>query len=152
MSKAKPPRIFHQLQKAHTALFRAADARTKAELGLSTTQQAVLFVLSQKDGQAISAVAKTLSMGKSSLTGLVDRMCDQGLVRRSMSSPDGRVINIFIEDKGREIVNRSLPYVKHFNEHLLAPFSEAEQRTIHRFLEHVAQNADAIVALDPKNK
>ncbi len=149
---SRSSRVFHLLQKAHSALFRAADTRVKAELGLSTTQQAVLFVLFQKDGQAISTIAKSLSMGKSSLTGLVDRMCDQELVKRSSSSPDGRVVNIYLEDKGRKIVETSLPRVQSYNKQLLAPFSEDEQDIIHRFLEHIAQNAHTIVATDPNNK
>ena len=146
------PRVFHLLQKAHSALFRAADARAKASLGLTTTQQGVLFILSLKDGQPISSLAKALSMGKSSLTGLIERMCEQGLLRRSISTSDGRVVNIFIEEKGRQIVTRSLPFVKSYNQQLLAPFTEQEQQVIHRFLQHVAQNAHHIVAEDPQDK
>jgi len=148
----QPLRVFHLLQRAHSALFRAADVRTKAELGLSTTQQAVLFVLYQKDGQPISNIAKALSMGKSSLTGLIDRMCEQDLVRRAPTSPDGRIINIFIEPKGRKIVTRSLPRVQSYNQQLLATFDPKEQKVIQRFLEHIAENAHSIVAENPKKK
>ena len=144
------PRVFHLLQKAHSALFRAADLRAKTTLGLTTTQQGVLLVLSQKDGLPISSIAKTLSMGKSSLTGLVDRMCEQGFLRRAPAASDGRVVNIFIEDKGRQIVARSLPDIKSYNQQLLAPFNDEQQETISRFLEHVAQNAHLIVAEKPK--
>jgi DNA-binding MarR family transcriptional regulator len=138
-------RVFHQLQVAHTALFRAADRRTRQTVGLTTSQFAVLFVLSQSDGQPISEIAKRLAMGKSSLTGLVDRMVDRGLVTRRASPSDGRVTNIHLEVSGLEILARAKQETKHFNSALLSPFSEQEQLVIQRFLTHLADHADEII-------
>ncbi len=141
----KTPRIFYQLQKAHSALFRAADKSSKATFGLTVSQQAVLFLLSRKDGQPISDLAQTLSMGNSSLTGLVDRMCQKGFVRREVLSSDARVVQIFIEQQGRELIEKSLPAIKKYNQQLLAPFNEEEWQVIGRFLSHVSDNADEII-------
>lgn len=142
-----PPkiRVFHQLQVAHSALFRAADLRTRREVGLTTSQFAVLFVLSQLDGLPISEIAKKLSMGKSSLTGLVERMVDRGLVCRRASPDDGRVTNIYLEKLGRDLLERGKHETRHFNDALLAPFSTQEQTVIERFLHHLVQNADSII-------
>ncbi|OAN95639.1 MarR family winged helix-turn-helix transcriptional regulator [Sulfitobacter geojensis] len=142
-------KVFHQLQIAHSALFRAADHRTRNQIGLSTTQLAVLFILSRTDGQPISEISKTLAMGKSSLTGLVDRMCAKGLVRRSPSQADGRVINIYLEQLGRDALEEGARETKKFNTALLAPFSDAEQDIIGRFLTHLAENADDIINAPP---
>lgn len=138
-------KIFHKLQVAHSALFRAADQRTRSQIGLSTTQLAVLFILSRSDGQPISEISKTLAMGKSSLTGLIDRMCDKGLVRRSASPTDGRVTNIYLQPQGQDALGRGREETKRFNEALLAPFSADEQATIERFLTHLAEDADSII-------
>lgn len=138
-------KIFHKLQVAHSALFRAADQRTRADLGISTTQLAVLFILSRADGQPISEISRTLAMGKSSLTGLIDRMCDKGLVRRSASATDGRVTHIYLQDLGREALNHGKQQVQQFNMALLEPFSAEEQVTIDRFLTHLAEDADSII-------
>lgn len=138
-------RVFHQLQVAHSALFRAADQRTRETVGLTTSQFAVLIVLSQEDGQPISDIAKQLAMGKSSLTGLVDRMVDRGLVRRMPSERDGRVINIHLEPEGQELLTRGVRETKHFNAALLDPFDETEQEVIGRFLDHLVSHADEII-------
>lgn len=138
-------RVFHQLQIAHSALFRAADRRTRKEIGLSTSQFAVLFVLSHSDGLPISDIAKTLSMGKSSLTGLVDRMVERNLVHRRVSGDDGRVTNIFLAPLGRDLLARGKHETQHFNDQLLAPFDEQEQAIIERFLDHLVRNADSII-------
>ncbi|MBM1817273.1 MarR family winged helix-turn-helix transcriptional regulator [Pseudosulfitobacter pseudonitzschiae] len=142
---SKNRRIFHKLQIAHSALFRAADHRTRDQLGLTTSQLAVLFILSRTDGQPISKISNTLAMGKSSLTGLVDRMCAKGLVRRSPSKEDGRVINIYLEQLGRNALEQGARETSQFNTALLAPFSVAEQDIIERFLTHLATNADDII-------
>ncbi|CUH88704.1 HTH-type transcriptional regulator MhqR [Phaeobacter sp. CECT 5382] len=146
---AEKLRVFHQIQIAHSALFRAADRRTRAMIGLTTSQFAVLFVLSQSDGQPISDIANQLSMGKSSLTGLVDRMADRGLVCRRISPQDRRVTNIYLEPEGRAVLAQGKAETKHFNQALLEPFNDCEQQVIQRFLSHLAGNADAII--NPEN-
>lgn len=138
-------RVFHQIQIAYSALFRAADRRTRTMIGLTTSQFAVLFVLSQSDGQPISEIAKRLSMGKSSLTGLVDRMAERGVVCRRPCPNDRRVTNIYLEPEGRAVLQQGKAETKRFNKALLDPFDESEQQVIHRFLSHLAGNADAII-------
>jgi len=140
------PRVFHLLQKAHTALFRAADRALKTHIGLTTSQQAVLFSLVKNDGAPISQIADQLHMGYSSLTGLVDRMEAKRLLRRQASATDARSVHVFIEDQGRAIVHSALPFTKSVNAALLEPFTSEEQAIIERFLNHVAENAANLVA------
>jgi len=137
--------VFHQLQVAHSALFRAADQRSRNELGLTSAQLSVLIVLSRTDGLPISSIAKALAMGKSSLTGLIDRMCEKGLVRREASAQDGRIIHIHIESSGRQAAQQGIGQTQQYNHELLAPFSIEEQKTIQRFLQHLSENADSII-------
>ncbi|MFC3117754.1 MarR family winged helix-turn-helix transcriptional regulator [Jhaorihella thermophila] len=80
-------RVFHLLQVAHSALFRAADKRSRRMAGLTTTQIAILLILRKSDGLPISALAAQLAMGKSSLTGLIDRLADKRLVERRPCPP-----------------------------------------------------------------
>ena len=140
--------IFHALQVAHSALFRAADKRTRNVLGLTTTQLAILFVLSKRDGQPIGDIAKSLAMGKSSLTGLVDRMCSQGLVFRREAARDGRISEIFLSEDAKSLVETGTSETHRYNEEILAPFDAEERRTIRKFLDHITNNADTIIAGD----
>jgi DNA-binding MarR family transcriptional regulator len=144
-NKMTDPRIFHLLQRAHSALFRAADRRLQADTGLTAAQYAVLLVLSQCDGQPITAIADELRMGKSSLTGLVDRMSARGLVRREVDADDARVQRVFIAAKGQKLAQSALGDVRRINAQLLKPFSASDRKTIERFLLHVSDNAAGIV-------
>ena len=150
---ANSPRIFYLLHRAHAALFRSADQALRATIGLTTTQQAVLFVLREENDLPITAIAERLRMGKSSLTGLVDRMADQELVNRTPSSDDGRSILITLTKKGEALSEQSAKPLKDINKDLLDGFSNEEQAIITRFLNHVADGAGTIVNahLQPKN-
>ena len=147
----RQPRIFDLIQKAHSALFRASDRAMKDKLDLTASQQAILFVLHEKDGVPITAIAEALNMGKSSITGLIDRMTDRGLVQRRQNAADARSFNVFITSGGRAAVNATLPVVGLINADLLQPFSGEEQATIERFLRHVSQNAQSIVSKNANN-
>ena len=138
-------RVFHLIQLAHSALFRAADRRIRDEAGISSSQHAVLAALAAKDGVPITGIAEALNMGKSSLSGLADRMAAKGLIRREVSAQDGRVLNLYLEPRGRELLERSRFLVKHYNQKLLEPFSQAEQQTIRNFLTHIADNAEQVI-------
>ena len=142
---ARTPRIFHLLQKAHSALFRATDRRLREAYGITATQQAVLFILSLEDGQPISALADALSMGKSSLTGLIDRMEDKSLVARAPHPCDSRSQLVFIQPAGRDIAKATITVTRHLNNRLLSPFTPSEQATIARFLTHAAENGPALI-------
>ena len=138
-------RVFHLIQKAHSALFRAADRRIKKNAGLSSSQHAVLSILYSEDGVSISSIATTLGMKKNSLSELIDRMAAKQLLRRRSSSDDARVSLIFIKPKGRALVEKSQFFVKHYNQKILEPFSMNEQATIERFLRHLISNSEDII-------
>lgn len=106
----------------------------------------------KRDGAPISDIADQLKMGKSSLTGLIDRMTDKGLVHRRQSVEDARSFEVFIERSGRRAVEATLPTTKKINAALLEPFSSEERAVIERFLRHVSDNAETIVATNTQTQ
>lgn len=138
-------RVFHSLQKAHSALFRAADHKLRQTEGITTSQNAVLFILAKENGIPMSSIAKQLKMSKSSLSALIDRMVALGYLRRKKDEGDGRINLIFIETLGAEVIERTYSAIRDVNGRLLDPFNGAERDTIKRFLAHIAANADEIV-------
>lgn len=142
---SKPMRVFHLIQQAHTALFRAADHSMRSAEGITAAQSTVLFLLSENDGQKISDIAKRLGMSKSSLTALIGRMEYAGLVRRERNLDDERISNIFIEPVGEAVAGKTISTVREINAGLLEPFSAAERKTIEKFLIHMRENASSII-------
>jgi len=135
--KGAPPRLFHLMQLAHRALFRAADQALNRELGISAVQQGALFVIAQHAPCHPTAIAKSLDMNKSAVTTLVARLEAAELVTRSADPEDGRAQLIHLSPKGRETVRLSVPMTKQANANLLVGFTTDEIAVIERFLTEV---------------
>ncbi|MEM7413754.1 MAG: MarR family winged helix-turn-helix transcriptional regulator [Myxococcota bacterium] len=144
MAKPRSPRIFHQLHRAHGALFRALDRRLRDSEGIATAHQVILFALAEQDGLPSSEVARRAGHSKSRLTGLVDTLEAQGLVERRTSEEDGRVQLLHATRAGRALIARTVSQTKALNTALLAPFDRKEQETIGAFLEHVRNEAEKL--------
>lgn len=135
----KPIRVFHALHMAHTAIFRAADKSLKAQEGILTAHQVILFVLSAEDGLPSKVIAKRAGMSKSRLTGLVDALERKGLVRREQGQEDARQQIIFIMPDGRALIDRTKGWVNNLNTSLIKDFDKDEQKVISRFLSRAAK-------------
>jgi MarR family transcriptional regulator, lower aerobic nicotinate degradation pathway regulator len=78
--------------------------RIAAEHDLSIVQARLLGILRDRR-PTIKELAGFLQLDKSSVTGLVDRAEERGLVRRDPSPIDGRRVQVTITAAGRKLVN-----------------------------------------------
>ncbi|MEJ5228777.1 MAG: MarR family transcriptional regulator [Pseudothermotoga sp.] len=68
----------------------------------------LLLYIAQRGSQKMSELAEVFSMTKSNITFLVDSLEEKGLVERSRSNEDRRVVNICLTEKGRQMYNQVL--------------------------------------------
>ena len=144
MSNENDPHVFHMLHIAHAELFRAADRLMKAQEGIATAHQVILFTLAAENGLASAEVARRCGHSKSRLTNLVDTLEAKSLVERRHADADKRIQNLFITPKGRALVKRVSSMTRRLNAQLLEPFSESERDAIRSFLAHVVKEAASI--------
>jgi MarR family transcriptional regulator, lower aerobic nicotinate degradation pathway regulator len=79
--------------------------RIAATHGLSIVQTRLLGILRDRQ-PTIKELAGFLQLDKSSITGLVDRAQERGLVRRVASTLDGRSVHVRITAAGRALLER----------------------------------------------
>lgn len=63
----------------------------------------VLLSLYEGDGRTISELGEDVSLEKSTMTGLIDRMVRAGLITREQDESDRRVLRIWLTEPGRKI-------------------------------------------------
>lgn len=80
--------------------------RLVAEHDLSITQARLLGVLRDRT-PTMNQLADLLSLDKSSITGLIDRAERRGLVARTPSTHDRRVIQVSLTNTGRTLVTQT---------------------------------------------
>jgi MarR family transcriptional regulator, organic hydroperoxide resistance regulator len=91
------------------ALYSASLAMTKLykplleALDLTYPQYLVMLVLWEQDGASVSALGERLFLDSGTLTPLLKRMEDKGLLRRQRSAQDERRVEVFLTTQGSEL-------------------------------------------------
>ena len=131
MNQPSNPKLFHLMHRAHQALFRASGKILGEQLGISTSQSAVLLYLKRATSATMSEVAQAVGLTITSASGLVDRMEKKHLVARERSKADRRIILLSLTQTGRHTLSKAEPLIKTANDTLLEKIgSEAD---IHAF-------------------
>lgn len=73
------------------------------ELGVTGPQRLALRVLGRFPGATPSDLASTLSLHRSTVTGIVQRLEERGLVRRAQNSSDGRSVHLHLTAAGKRV-------------------------------------------------
>ena len=126
--------IFSTLRNAGCNSGRLGDRR-----GVTSAQAGVLFLLGAKDGALIGDVAKSLGVGPSGISGLVDRMEAMGLVRRTPDPEDGRAVRLELTARGRAERDEAKTRAAAINARLVEGFSEQELDVVARWMTQVGE-------------
>jgi DNA-binding MarR family transcriptional regulator len=94
-------------------LYAAARAMMQAyqpllsKLGLTYPQYLVLMVLWETDGLSVKALGERLYLDSGTLTPLLKRLEEAGLLRRARAAHDERVVEVFLSTEGKRLKRRA---------------------------------------------
>lgn len=92
---------FHYLSMANHSMFQKKLLLALKETGLSMGQPKVLDYIKDHDGASQKEVAAGCHIEAPSLTSVLSRMEEKGLIERRMMNGNRRSLHVFITDKGR---------------------------------------------------
>ena len=104
---------------------RRATSKLQAH-GITPPQWAVLAQLMEQNGQSLSSLGTKALFDGPTMTGIVDRLESNGFVERRRDSRDRRVINLYLTDKGRELMHKLPPIGQLTDEELARDLSKEE--------------------------
>ncbi len=107
MSRAREVRLYHRLQVAAHAVAKSSDRRMVDVVGLSTSQVAVLTVISVGTRVTQREVAAALGVNESAVTTMVRRLERLRCLTRDRDDTDGRAIVLTLTRDGRGVLERS---------------------------------------------
>ena len=115
--------------------------------GLTRAQWAVLAKLERVEGQKQAELADIMEMAPITLTRLIDKLCDGGLVERRSDISDRRVNRLYLTEAARPLLTKLTELRNEITETALAGLPQDDIRRLVEQLETVKDNIrDAVQA------
>jgi MarR family transcriptional regulator, organic hydroperoxide resistance regulator len=117
--------LLYLLARASAGVSTQFHDRLKAH-GLQVPEWRVLASLSDGDGMTIGELAALALQRQPTMTKIIDRMAEAGMVERRPDGSDRRKVRIFITGDGRRRVDGALADAKAHEREVLADYNPAE--------------------------
>ena len=129
------------ITRLRASLFAAVD-REVAPWGVSSAQAAILIYIAHGRGNRAADIARDYSYDTGSMTRMIDRLVNKGLLRRVRDAADRRSVLLELTARGAKLTGE-LPAVaaKTLND-LLRGFSRPELDQLKGYLGRMLANAD----------
>ena len=108
--------------------------------GLTPFHWVVLCCLWQEDGLATSTIGERLQQVGGTLTGVLDRMEERGLVRRERDCRDRRICRIWLTEEGKQLQEVLPPLARGIYEQAMAGISQSERERLSQLVDQVIAN------------
>lgn len=103
-------------------------------------QGRILYVLWQADSVPIIELSKKTGLAKTTLTGMLDRMEEAGLIRRNYDKTDRRQVRITLTQKARELSDKYNEVSSRMNEIFYRGFNDFEIEQFESYLSRIINN------------
>ena len=106
------------------------------------SQGVILYSLWNNKELTIKEIGKITGLAKASLTSMLDRMEEKGLIRRKDNSEDKRSIKIMLTDKAKELEKDYNDISNKMSNTFYKNFSDKEINEIENYLERIISNLE----------
>jgi len=124
----------------------SASNSERATLELNLRQRLILQCLGLEGAQSIAAIGQRLGFSPSTMTGLVDRLEEQGYVRRRPHASDRRVTLLELRRKGREAFLREIDWYRSLVDEIFGSLGEDAKQVVIGALEALQAPSDEATA------
>jgi MarR family transcriptional regulator, transcriptional regulator for hemolysin len=117
------------------------------QFGMTRAQWAVLAKVERNEGQKQTDLADAMEMAPISLTRLIDKLCDSGLIERRSDDTDRRIKRLYLTDDARPLMAKLAVLRADVMQIAFAGVSDADMHQLVDHLETIKTNIRA--ALNP---
>lgn len=126
---------------------RMGNAFSKAlkPYGLSLTEWRVCASLGHTPHQRLSELVVRACVDMSALSRIIDRLIEQGFVRRERSEEDARALQLSLTEEGAALAREIVPLAQHYEAIALNCFTKAEVKVLRTLLDRLYENTEVLV-------
>ena len=103
-------------------------------------QGRILYILWQEDNLPIVELSRRTGLAKTTLTGMLDRMEEKGILERRFDKKDRRQVRIVLSDKARELNDKYNQVSDAMIERFYRGFTDSEIKQFEETLERILRN------------
>jgi len=127
-------------------VIRAIDLHSKQlnkSSGLTGPQLLIMQEIARVKGVTASQIAKQINLSAATVTNILDRLENKGLINRVRSSEDKRRVSLFLSEKGRNsLIDAPQPLQEHFIQNFCG-LADWEQSLLLSSMQRIANMMDA---------
>ena len=131
--------IGYRLRVAQLAACRRFEA-TLGQYGAAPRYLGLLAIIATQPGQPQSRLAEAVSLKRSSLVAIIDRLAEEGLVERRPAPSDRRVNSVWLTAHGERMLRALVDRAEQEETKLAAGFTAEERAELVRMLGRVIDN------------
>ncbi|QEI07392.1 MarR family transcriptional regulator [Pigmentiphaga aceris] len=131
--------IGYLIKSAYASMQRAIDIEV-APMDLTAMQWTPLLRMAAGQADTAAELARVVGMDTGAMTRMLDRLEHKGLIRRSRSAEDRRVIKLELTEEGRHKANQIPPLLLKVTEMHFAGFDENEREIMKGLLRRMLAN------------
>ena len=109
--------------------------------GLTVSQLFVLLALYERDEMTPQELSSKLALNSSTLTGILDRLEQKGLIKREINSNDRRSIAIKLTNSAKEMKDELWQIYEKVNGYLMSCLSQEELNRLHEIMAKLEKRA-----------
>jgi len=134
--------------KAVMGLIHRATARNteRPALELNVRQRLVVQAIGLEGDRPIAAIGQQLGFTPSTMTGLIDRLEDQGLLRRERHPSDRRATVLRLTRKGETVFRREVDFYRALVNETLDAIEDDGKKIVLDALSHLGRSGSAVAA------
>ncbi len=135
--------VGHLVGRARSALLTGLDTELEP-FGLTGAQFAVLKNVADGIAETAADLCRCMHYDTGSMTRMLDRLEEKGVLRRERCTEDRRVVYLRISDTGNELLPQLRSAAVRVISRHLAGFTTAEVDTLKKYLERMIANGQAV--------
>jgi MarR family transcriptional regulator, 2-MHQ and catechol-resistance regulon repressor len=109
--------------------------------GMKTSEFTILETLYHKGKQTVREISESVLIKTGSITYVIDKLEQKGLLKRQHCQEDRRVVYIDITNEGKKLMDEIFPKHQKIMEDLFAGISDQQKQTVINILKTVGKRA-----------
>lgn len=107
--------------------------------GLNVTEFSVMEVLYLKGKQTIQQIGNSILISSGSMTYVIDKLEQKGLLKRTACSDDRRVVHMTLTEEGNYLMRKIMPNHRNLVNYMFESLNDEESQTMVKLLEKVSE-------------